>query len=763
MRERTIDDLEVELVLDQVRRHSLSTEGRRRISVELFSDDSGEVSARRERIALIISRLVAGECALTPFPSLEGLFESGRRKAVDFDGLDLVALSDYIASLGLLARFEENTWLANEELASLGRDIAEALDGEGHVKDSHPLVRPLYSALEKERERRQSYAEDYIAHNASLFQSSQAVYRNERVMLPVRRESRSAVQGYVQGQSATGSTFFVEPFELVELNNRVTLAQDEIMRVKRQILLSLSSRTRSLLPLVAQMAHYVADFDFHYSFACQIRADRWEAVGFGEDMRIVSARHPLLGAKAVPISLSAPKGKRTIVLSGANAGGKTVTMKTVAILSILAQMCGYAPLAQGSVLPLYTSILTDIGDGQSITDDFSTFSGHMSNIASICREARPSSLILLDEIGSGTDPAEGAALTDSLLDYFKGVGAMVLITSHYNQVKLHAYGDDAMMNASMEFDEEGERPTFRVIEGLPGDSHAIATARRMGIPAVVIRSAKESLSSSSSVSQLIASLNGKSRALDRKVSEAALEKRRYERLAKEAEAKERALEEERLRLQEGEADELGRWMKEARRRLERLVKDVSTGQLTKEKTRAVKDFIASMEDEGTRAQELVEEGRARRRQAVRTDYEVGQEVLCGSFHRRGTIVRVLGKGRYQVSIDSMKIDLGAEDIQLAPVEGKASVATFASRTPAPSLTLDVRGMRLEAAIEAVDDEIEACLVHSLSTFSIIHGYGNGILSQGIHAHLKKLRSVKEYYFARPEDGGMGKTYVTLAD
>ena len=140
-----------------------------------------------------------------------------------------------------------------------------------------------------------------------------------------------------------------------------------------------------------------------------------------------------------------------------------------------------------------------------------------------------------------------------------------------------------------------------------------------------------------------------------------------------------------------------------------------------------------------------------------------REVLCGSFHRRGTILRVLGKGRYQVSIDSMKFDLGAEDIQLAPVEGKASVATFASRTPAPSLTLDVRGMRLEAAIEAVDDEIEACLVHSLSTFSIIHGYGNGILSQGIHAHLKKLRSVKEYYFARPEDGGMGKTYVTLAD
>ena len=236
-----------------------------------------------------------------------------------------------------------------------------------------------------------------------------------------------------------------------------------------------------------------------------------------------------------------------------------------------------------------------------------------------------------------------------------------------------------------------------------------------------------------------------------------------DRLLTKDEAKERALEEERLRLQEGEADELGRWMKEARRRLERLVKDVSTGQLTKEKTRAVKDFIASMEDEGTRAQELVEEGRARRRQAVRTDYEVGQEVLCGSFHRRGTILRVLGKGRYQVSIDSMKFDLGAEDIQLAPVEGKARVATFASRTPAPSLMLDVRGMRLEAAIEAVDDEIEACLVHSLSTFSIIHGYGNGILSQGIHAHLKKLRSVKEYYFARPEDGGMGKTYVTLAD
>lgn len=761
--ERAIADLEFEKVLDLVRQGCLSEEGRRYISPVRFSTDEDVIASRAGRIATILSRLASGDVVPDPFVSLDPLFEAEAAHEVDYDGRLLYDVSRYISSLDTLARFEENPALCDSRLKELGRRISDSLEGDGSVKETHPLLRPLYKALEGERSRRSLFTQEFMNTNADLFQSREAVYRNERVVLPVRRDRKSMVQGYVQGASATGSTLFVEPFELVDLNNRVSLAQDEIVRMKHRILHDLSSSLRDVIPVLREMVEYVALFDFHYAFALFVKRTRSQRTVFSDSIRIVDARHPLLFDKAVPISLHVESPVRVVVLSGANAGGKTVTMKTVALFVLLSQTCGWAPFAEGSCLPLFDDVYTDIGDGQSILENFSTFSSHMANVASICRSADARSLVLLDEIGSGTDPAEGAALTDSLLDYFKQKGSMLFITSHYSQVKMHAYSDPMMLNASMEFDEGTDRPTFRVIEGLPGDSHAIAIAKRMGLPSSVIRSARENMTSSSSVSQLIASLNGKSRALDRKVTELALEKKRYEKLEGELEEKSRALEQLQLRLQETGADELRVWMKETRKRLEKLVKDVSTGAITSEKTHAVKDFIASMEDRSREADRAVAEAKEKRRAESGIVYKTGDEVYCGAFGRRGVILRDMGKGRYQVSIDSMKITLSHDDLKPAPVEKKASVSPFKVTSGRPSLVLDLRGRRLEEALQAIDDEIESCLVHSLSSFSVIHGYGNGILSQGIHEHLKHHKAVKDYYFANPEDGGMGKTYVMLKD
>ena len=761
IRERTIADLEFEQVLSLVRRHSLSEGGKEKISPSAFTSDESVIASRASRIEEILERIIEGKVSLSPFVSLSSLFETYERKVPDFDGRDIYLVSSFIAAANLLAAFEENDSLLSDELRSLGKEISSSLSPDGSVLETHPLLKPLYRALESERLRRQTYAQSYMAANSSLFQSGEAVYRNERIALPVKRERKSEVAGYVQGSSATGSTLFVEPFELVELNNKVVLAEDEIVRMKHKILSDLSKKVRNVITSLRELDSYAADFDFHYSFALFVKETRSSRVTFSSVINLDNARHPLLFDKAVPISLSLGEGVRIVVLSGPNAGGKTVTMKTVALFSLLAQTCGFAPFDEGSTLPLFTSVYTDIGDGQSILENFSTFSSHMANVASICRVADEKSLVLLDEIGSGTDPAEGAALTDSILDYFKTKGSMLFITSHYSQVKMHAYSDKAMLNASMDFDESSSRPTFRVIAGLPGDSHAIATAKKMGLPPVIIKQAKESLSSSSSVASLISALNGKSRALDRKVSELSLEKKKLEAQIRKSEEKERELDEMRLRLQREGADELRVWMKDKRRELEHLVKDVSTGALTKEKTKAVRTFISSLEEKSRALDAEVDRQLEKANVDADRDFKPGDEVLCGSFSRRGIILRAMGRGRYQVSIDSMKITLPASDLRPAPEEKKATVSPFKSTTKMPSLTLDLRGKTLAEALDAIAEEIEACLVHSASSFSIIHGYGNGILSQGIHAYLKKQKDVKNYYFANPEDGGMGKTYVML--
>ena len=245
------------------------------------------------------------------------------------------------------------------------------------------------------------------------------------------------------------------------------------------------------------------------------------------------------------------------------------------------------------------------------------------------------------------------------------------------------------------------------------------------------------------------------------MSELSLEKKKLEAQIRKSEEKERELDEMRLRLQKEGADELRVWMKDKRRELEHLVKDVSTGALTKEKTKAVRSFISSLEEKSSALDAEVDRQLEKANVDADRDFKPGDEVLCGSFSRRGIILRALGKGRYQVSIDSMKITLPSSDLRPAPEEKKATVSPFKSTTKMPSLTLDLRGKTLAEALDAIAEEIEACLVHSVSSFSIIHGYGNGILSQGIHAYLKKQKDVKDYYFANPEDGGMGKTYVML--
>ncbi len=756
MNDNTIRDLEINEILFLISRYSISDSGRKKINPSAFTHDCEVIEKRASRIGGILCTVSEkGEFA-SYFVSLERIFTF--TGSACYEGRDIHACGSFLQSLKYLEAYIDKI-LMDSELKKLAHDILEAVDEEGLVKETHPLLYPLYRKAEEVRQKRQIYSQGFLSSHQDAAQNLNAVYRNERVVLPIRREKRGEVSGYIQGASQSGGTLYIEPFELVDLNNQVVLAEDEIARMKHQILLDLSERIRARVSSLKKADSFVADFDFHYAFALFIRKTNSKRVSVGSTLSLINARHPLLGKRAVPITLVLNEGIKAVVLSGANAGGKTVSMKTAAVCVFLNQMTGYAPCDEASVLPLFNAVYTDIGDGQSISDSFSTFSHHMANVAKITAESDEKSLILLDELGSGTDPEEGAALTIALLDYLAAKGSTVFTTSHYGSVKMHAYSSDVMMNASMEFDERSEKPTYRIIPGLPGESHAIETAKRMGLPKEVIAAARENIGTSANVTKLMNELAGRNRALDRKITQLELEKRALAAREKDAEKKASEYDELMRRIQKEGAGDINSFLNESRRELEKLVHDVSTGKLTREKTRSVKAFLQKVSDRSDEAKAEKERLEQEEIEKIDTVYKVGDDVFCGSYDRRGVILRDEGKGRYLVSVGAMKMTLSKKDLKPAPKEDVKASSSYRISAVRPQAVLDVRGKTLKETLELLDTQIEGCLVHSLSSFGIIHGYGDGILSRGIHEYLKKQKDVKDYRFAAPEDGGMGKTYV----
>ena len=755
--ERTVKDTELDIVLDIIRKSALSPEGRAHITPGLVTDDSSLISSRADRIEEYMN-LLSG-AAPDPFPSVSDVFSYVTSTHADLPGESIYRAGEFLHSYISMLVFLEKEEDVHDEDRELSEDILSSLDADGFVYDDHPRLLPLIRERDEIRAERVRFSSRFIADNRTLVQQSEAMFRNERVVIPIRSDQKRMPGCYISGASASGNTLFAEPAELMALNNEAVIAEERIRAEKMRILHELSDKVRNLVPVLRRMLDEVIDFDFHYSFAVWARKTKAMRPQSGESLSLIAARHPLLGEKAVPVSITLDKAVHALVLSGANAGGKTVTMKTIALLSLLNQICGYIPADRHSVLPVFSSVLTDIGDGQSILDDASTFSSHMKNIASICRVLDSSSLVILDELGSGTDPEEGAALSRAMLSYFAKHTALTCITSHYSQVKSFAYSEPGMMNASMEFDEKSGLPTYRVLEGIPGDSHAIETARRMHVPKEIIDAASLELQGGDvQTGRIIKALIAKERTLDRKITEISILKKAEAKAVEDLAEKERELDKKENELRKEGVREINEYLRNTRKELEKLVMDVRTGTLTSEKTKRVKSYIKSVEDEKAREESLVRE---EEEAEDTTPFAAGDPVLCGKAQARGSVVAVNDKSVSVLLENGLRMDIKKSMVRHAPREERKSSVEFGRAHKKADYTIDVRGETLQEAIRSVDDQLEAAILSSLPSFSIIHGYGDGILSRGLHEYLKTRREVKDYRFARPEDGGMGKTYVEL--
>lgn len=801
MFKRTVIDLGLDLVLNSVAGHALSPLGSQAVKEATTIFDSQAYLKRQKQVAALIYCLSAsnkeGGAKLESFPDIsDTLAFINSRPTGSLEGSQVFDVALFIKSARLLRGFLlQSTQLGcpdrdsevdqiipdiSEKLLYLEQEIFKILESPGVVKENYPTVKALREKAEGRRRDRSRLASDLIHNNLYIMQSDVAVMRDGRVLLPVKNESKSQIEGYIQSSSQSGGTVFMEPFRLVDMNNAVIIAQEEIQLEIARLIAQLSSMIREVEMEIRILSSQVRKADFLYAFASWAVQNNCCRTLIGDpstpgdySCNLIQARHPLLGSTCVPIDLSVASGIKAVVLTGPNAGGKTVTMKTVGLFSLLNQICGFIPASDGSSLALFDRVFTDIGDDQSIQNQLSTFSGHMKSIGFILRNMTENSLVILDELGSGTDPQEGAALARSILEFCTKKAALTLTTSHHGVLKQYAYGSDIVQNASMEFDEKTLQPTFKVIAGLPGESHAIDTARRMKLPNSVIYSAQRYMGGEAmKISSIIRNLEALRRQAEAANAELARRTREIENQERHIAKEKRRLQTIENRLKKEKLNDFDDFISQTRKDLENMVAEIRQGEITREKTlkmkalfsdiqakeQALRDEIQAKADELDQSQ-LAEDNSLPDSVALAP----GMDVLCGPSKRSGTVIREAGPGRWQVAIGPMKFTLKETELTVprrpAPVKSYSFDST--AKAPSPKLVLDLRGFRLLPALDAIDSQIESCCIYGLKSFSIIHGYGDGILSTGIHKHLSQNSLVDTYKFALPDDGGQGKTYVTL--
>ena len=592
--------------------------------------------------------------------------------------------------------------------------------------------------------------------------------RNGRYVVPVKAECRANVPGIVHDQSGTGSTLFIEPMSVVEAGNELKQwAVKEKNEIER-ILAAFSAQIGPDAELIGDSLENLAEIDMIFARAALGRSMNAVPPKLNEEGRVnlIRARHPLIDPdKVVPSNLWLGEDFTTLVITGPNTGGKTVTLKTVGLLSLMAQAGMQIPAAYGSELAIFDEIFADIGDEQSIEQSLSTFSSHMTNIVDILERVTENSLVLFDELGAGTDPTEGAALAMAILNRLLERKVRTMATTHYSELKVFALSTPGVENASVEFNVETLRPTYRLSIGVPGKSNAFEISRKLGLPEEIIDSAKEKLSGDQVRFEDVianAEYHRQIAEKERKLAEEAhLE---TQRLRDEAEKLRSDLAAHRERDLRKAKDEARRILQRAQRESEQLIADLkkkSSGELKEHELHAMRAKLQSAIDE-TSEKIAAPAGVGE----VPTSVQVGDTVELTNLGAKAVILTLPdSRGECTVQAGALKLKAKLKDMRTAQPDKPKKQVKSASRLHVAARPVetecDVRGCNLEEALMAVDLFLDGAVLNRLRTVSIIHGKGTGILRAGIHKHLKTHSAVKEFRLGRYGEGEDGVTIVTL--
>lgn len=670
----------------------------------------------------------------------------------------LSRLADALVSLPELERAIKKAILpggevadgASPELAQVRRKI---LNHQVQIKDhlEHVIRSPNY----------QKYLQDPIV-----------TVREGRYVVPVKIEYRSQVPGIVHDQSASGATLFIEPMAVVDKNNELRrlllVEKQEVLR----ILIELSDGVSREVDSISIALDALGEFDFILAKArYSEKLDAWAPILHGEAyMDIKQGRHPLLKGEAVPVNLRLGEDFDTLVITGPNTGGKTVTLKTAGLMVLMAQSGLHIPAGEGSRLGVFRQVFVDIGDEQSIEQSLSTFSSHMTNIVDIVRRAGRDSLVILDELGAGTDPTEGAALAQSILEKLHAAGARTIATTHASELKNFAYTRERVENASVEFDAVTLKPTYRLLIGKPGRSNAFEIASRLGLPAELVERAREFLT----VEQV--QVDELMRNLERTQQEAEVERERAARLSEEAKAlKEKCerieseLTQKKEQILSKAGEEARLLVREARQEAEATIRELRDKMAAKaghERESAIQEARARLKKIQGRVNRKAPE-KAAAGEAPR-QLRPGEEVYLPKFNQKGYVLSAPGPtGEVQVQVGIMKVNVPLNDLRRAekpaPAKGQSQTAgVLLDKAKEISSELDLRGLYAEEALLQVEKYLDDAYLAGLSKVYLIHGKGTGSLRTAIHRELNGHRRVKSLRLGEQGEGGYGVTVVELA-
>lgn len=610
---------------------------------------------------------------------------------------------------------------------------------------------------------------------SKMLQDNIITQRNGRFVVPVKAEYRGSFGGLVHDMSSSGATLFVEPASVVELNNSIRVLMGKEQAEIEKILFSLSAQVAQFSGAIAQDYEILCELDVIFAkgkLAYKMKALRPKLDERGRT-ELIRARHPLLNKDTVvPVSFMIGGKCDTVIITGPNTGGKTVSIKTLGLLTLMAQCGLQIPASDESRVVIYRQVLADIGDEQSIEQSLSTFSSHMKNIVEILSVAEQGTLVLLDELGAGTDPVEGAALAVAIIEYLRAKRCTVAATTHYAELKVYALETDGVENASCEFDVQTLKPTYKLVFGVPGKSNAFAISRKIGLDESIIRAASENIGAQNKqFEDVVSKLEEKRQQLERQLEESERKLREAESARTEARGKLDAVNSEREKLIEaarrqaseiiGAAREAGdRAIEEAKR----IRKEAQDGQ--EQNLNAARAKLRGELSEAAAkvaAQELKREARPLPR-----PLKEGDDVEIVATRTRGTVLKTGGKdGSVLVQAGILKINVAVEELELIesdkpkPAAEKPSVSA-PSAPSARGVELDVRGENGDDAILEVDRFIDDAVRLRLETVTIIHGKGTGVLRQRIRTHLRRHSQVKAFRPGVYGEGEDGVTVVTLA-
>jgi DNA mismatch repair protein MutS2 len=793
----TIEKTGFEFIRDATLAHTVSVLGEEWIAEIQPSADFDTVTTRITRTRELLSLISSGDVPpLNEIPDIRPDLNRARPEGSVLDPAAALQIGKVLVTARRISQYfskrEERCpiWyryiLQIQSRKILEDEIFRILSDTGAVKDNASVeLQQIRRSLNARRNDLRSSLQKVMrqANKDGYLSENEPTIRGGRMVLAIKAEHKRKISGFIHDTSATGQTVYLEPVEVLHINNDIRQLENDEKREIERILKILTAQIRAEIPVIRKNLSLLGELDASIAIARLsgdiqgVIPETYEQGSRGYPLQLIKAFNPQLllkfrkqgsGESVVPLDLHMDHNEKCLVITGPNAGGKSVTLKTLALHALMFQ-CGYAlPLQEGSRMPVFSGLFVDMGDEQSVEDDLSTFSSRLDWMRETCRLADTGSLILIDEAGTGTDPEEGVALYQALLEVLLKRGALTVVTTHHGNLKVFAHNHPMVVNASMEFDQKTLSPTYRFRKGLPGSSYAFEIAQRMGVPDEIIVRSRELIGDTrNKLERLIAELERMGQETETLRNDQERRLREAQKLINDYEQKTETLNRQRDQIREKALIEAKEIMQSANQRVEEAVRLIREQKAGKDQIKEIRKDISHHQKSVDEQLEQVRE--VKMPKVLGAPPKVGDTVKLSDGHSTGELIEVTGN-RAVVMVNGLTLKTSYKNllkVQASPKkEPRVHISIINSadddgviRRATP--TLDIRGKRGEEAIAELTRHLDRAIASGLTQVEVIHGKGDGILRKLVHNYLRDRKEVREYALAPWEQGGPGCTLVYM--